>query len=889
MVHRITRRAFNGLLVGGAANASYGVKATQDLLAYQVGASADSEHHGMLQAKTAGDRIDLSPATWMWFPSERTIPNTFVLFRRELVLDEAPALARGWITADSRYRLTVNGRRIQWGPAPCDPRWPDVDPVDITSNLTSGRNVIGIEVLYFGLGESTWVTGKPGTLFSLEIRWRDGRVEHIYSDESWRCFVDRAHRPGQYKRWYLRALQEEFDARQHPYGWDTPAFQCDDQWIRPMKLDVPASKPSICGQYFDYLEVQDVVDASDFFLRTREIPLLREFQLPAMRLAGAGRVEWLRDPDDWFEFRTPGSFRILDNIIPVQQRKETWLFPATRGLRDAIQATFEFEDEVVGFPYFTIDAAEGTIVEMICQELHDPAHTAWLDTHWYCWARFICREGENRFESFDYEPMRWMQLHIRNARRPVTVNAVGVRRRIFPWPNEPHIRCSEPPLQRLFSACINNLHNSAQETSSDPGREREQYGGAGSLQLIGVRYAFGEAGLPRRVLRTYSEGISQEGYFLDPWPAFDMLERFGQLQIGTSIWGSQIDEGVTFIFNCWLHYLYTGDLDALGEIYPRLLRLADFLARACGKDGLLPLDHVGGGVLNVWLDDDAFQGQKRRVRQCPFNLHTAAILQHGLAPLALAFGDAQRAASVTELGRSLQAAAVQRFWSHEHRLFVDNLPWVEEDRASRLCDRTLATALLFDQCPNHEVGPAVNALAEMPSTMGVSYPMNSIWRYWALAKYGKIGVVLEDLRTRWAQMPAVTQNNTLPEVWHPQPDTKDEGCYFEVTPMILLFTDIAGIRPVEPGFKRCEFRPQLSGLGSLELTAHTVLGPIRFSAESAQNGHDFSISIPQRCEAELLLPPRVACELPALAPDHPFGLKRFRLSSGNPNTFFCQI
>ena len=47
----------------------------------------------------------------------------------------APARVSGWVTADSRYRFTVNGRRVQWGPAPSDPRQLDVDPIDLTPYL----------------------------------------------------------------------------------------------------------------------------------------------------------------------------------------------------------------------------------------------------------------------------------------------------------------------------------------------------------------------------------------------------------------------------------------------------------------------------------------------------------------------------------------------------------------------------------------------------------------------------------------------------------------------------------------------------------------------------------------------------------------------------------
>jgi hypothetical protein len=99
---------------------------------------------------------DLSPARWIWYPSGRTLPNTFILFRRELSLSARPRRATGWICADSRYRLEVNGRRVQWGPAPCDPRWAEADPLDLMEHLQPGTNVLGATVVFYGLGEGTW-------------------------------------------------------------------------------------------------------------------------------------------------------------------------------------------------------------------------------------------------------------------------------------------------------------------------------------------------------------------------------------------------------------------------------------------------------------------------------------------------------------------------------------------------------------------------------------------------------------------------------------------------------------------------------------------------------------------------------------------------------------
>src|ERR1039458_2185186 len=56
---------------------------------------------------------NLEPAHWIWYPSARTLQNTFVLFRREVALIAKPRRATGWISADSRYRLELNGQRVQ--------------------------------------------------------------------------------------------------------------------------------------------------------------------------------------------------------------------------------------------------------------------------------------------------------------------------------------------------------------------------------------------------------------------------------------------------------------------------------------------------------------------------------------------------------------------------------------------------------------------------------------------------------------------------------------------------------------------------------------------------------------------------------------------------------
>jgi hypothetical protein len=821
--------------------------------------------------------ITLAPAKWLWLPAERTLPNTFVLFRKEVELPAAPTRAAGWISADSRYRVTVNGQRVQWGPAPCDPRNLDADPLDLQPFLKAGKNVIGVEVLFYGFGEGTWPGGKPGLLLNLDIETA-GAHQQVVTDKSWQALLDRAHRPGQYKRWFLRALQEEFDARLHPEGWDTPAYRPDPRWVQALEIPCPPDKPPSCRA--DGHWSNDSVDRTApevSALRMRQIPPTCETLIPAKALAHSGRVRWKRDPADWFDVRMPDAFEVDREPVAVARGAGAWELPATAKPDEGVEATFEFAEQIAGFPRFRIEAPAGTVVELMAQESHDPQRTRWLDTYHFSWSRFICREGVNEFEAFDYESFRWLQLHIHNASGKVVVSDVGVRRRQYAWLHEPLIRTSEAPLQRLFDASINTLRNSALDSVVDGGgRERQQYSGDGGHQMHAIRYAFGEQRIVARYLRTFSEGLTKSGFFLDCYPAYDRLARLPQRELDAAYWGPLLDHGVGFVFDNWNHYLETGDRAALDEPFPRLLRFSDYLWALRGAEGLLPVEDLG--IPNVWIDHDAYRNQRNR--QCAFNLYAAAMYRHALAPLAEARGDAARAAQARQRGDELLRAATARFWSPEEHAFLDNLPWLAEDKAPRMSDRALATAILFDQCPAGDTAAALRALAEVPKNMGLSYPCNAGWRYWALGKLGRTDVILRDFRTRWATMRSVLENNTLQEMWTVQTDAGAQWSHCPLAPVYVLYQELIGLRPLAPGFARLQLRPQLGDLPDLQAVAYTPRGPVEFKAHRDGATHRISVKLPQDCDAELLLPATVAVPFAPLAPDAAPGLKRYRLPAG---------
>jgi len=811
--------------------------------------------------------LDLSPARWIWYPSGRTLQNTFVLFRKQFTLNEQPQKAVGWILADSRYRLFINGKRVQWGPAPSDPRWQEADPLDIASFLTKGRNTIAVEVCYFGTGDGTYTIGKPGLIVNLNV---DGTS--IVTDDSWLCNLAQSWKPGKYKRWLLRALQEDFDARLYPYGWENNEFQTDKDWLKASVISKSGAYPSACNIYAEYLTSING-DKSTFQIRRRSVPMMKETYVPVSRLAESMQIHWKRPVEEYFDMTIPDAYDVTAKSI-VTKEDTDWIV-SPKG-QDAAALTFEFDEQGVGWPCFTIDAPEGTIVELLVHEAHQIGQSPIINTHFNAWSRFVCKEGVNHFETFDFESFKWLQLHIRNFNRPVKISSVCMRRRIYPWKTIPIIKLSNDTIQKVMEANINTLYNCEQETMVDGmARERQQYSGDGGHQLQASLQAFGVSELSRRYINTFSQGSSIEGYFMDSWPGWDRLMRIYERQLQMTGWGPILDHSIGFCFDCYNYYMQSGDKEGLQEVYPRLIKFFHYMKSLTAEDNMVPSDSVG--ICSVWIDHNAFKSQ--RDKKLALNLYIVAMCRNALAPLCRLFDDKAETKEIEDYAERMYSACINNYWDKQQHIFVNNLPWIKTDGAARYDDRSLATALIFDLCPNDSYQKSLDILIKCPKELGLSYPCNSVWRQWALIKYKQINIVLSDLIGKWGNMSSVWENNTIQEGWDSKPDETSQWSHCAVAPLIALYQGIAGIAPLKPGSEEIKIFPQLANLSSADFDVQTLKGPVHFTAKQVRGKRHLELTIPENQTAELWLDSKETIHLPFIRTEKN-GLKVYKLSGG---------
>lgn len=743
--------------------------------------------------------LDLSPAQWIWWPSERTLPNTVVLFRKVVELPAVPVTAKGWVCADSRYRLWVNGKRVQWGPSPGDPRHLEADPLDLTGLLRPGTNVVGAEVVQFGQGEGTWPFGKPGFILHLLV---DDLP--VVTDTTWKCVVDRGRPPGQHRRSYLRAWQEVHDLRRSPTGWLESDFD-EHGWRDARLIDCGGARSPVSSSYLDYQNDTWIIDASVSTLRARSVPMMAEELVPARHVESFS-LKWDGPVDDWFDFRTPGIYTAspipVVSVAPHQPDGES------------VAMTFDIGTEKVGFPVLDLSAPAGTVVEVICHESKAPGQTL-LDTQIFSWSRFICAEGRNVLEPLDYEAAKFIQVHVHANQGEVKVNGVALRSRTLPFRHRPDITVSDPALQRVIDADLQTVRNSCQDNVVDGmGRERQQYSGDCSHQLHVARLMFGDSRPSARFLRTFVLGQLSSGVWCDSWPAVDRLNRLWQKEMGLSYWGPIVDHSIGFLLDHVNHLVETGDTAPLKENWASVSEFLRFCLRHVDKDGLLPASGISG--CTVWIDHLAFQRQDDRT--AALNLYLAHALRELAAVQGIVGATFER--DLTKWSNEIVRSVERRFG---HAGLVWARPPTETDNG-RLDDRSLSTVCLL-----RDDKEALRVLEEKSPLLGESYPANRYWPYRVRAAQGSLAKLFREITDEWATMVSVRKNGTVQEFWDAKEGTTALMSHCAVAPLAAVVWGLFGLEPrLHEG--AYSIRPRLGGLAHWEGTLHLGDRPLHIRA-----------------------------------------------------------
>jgi len=171
-------------------------------------------------------------------------PNTWIAFRRDIMIKNKPLQALTTIAADTKYWLWINGKLVVFegglkrGPNPKDTY---CDKVNLGPYLKKGKNQIAVLLWYFGKdGFSHVGSGRAGFYFSMKAKQAE-----LNSDDKWLCSIHPAYgdTDAPLPNFRLAESNIRFDARKDIAGWQTASLNALRGFSAAEKIGLPGDAP----------------------------------------------------------------------------------------------------------------------------------------------------------------------------------------------------------------------------------------------------------------------------------------------------------------------------------------------------------------------------------------------------------------------------------------------------------------------------------------------------------------------------------------------------------------------------------------------------------------------------------------------------------------------
>ena len=223
---------------------------------------------------------------WIWWGEDSSPFNAYWCARKKFTLPKNYGCVKLHISADSRYFVWINGRRIGFGPVRAFAEGWRYDTYDITDIIHSGDNVVAVLIIHYGAPTFQYVPARAGLVAEIEC---DGEVL-ISSDSSWLGAPHLAYARRAPRIACQQGFAEIFDASREPIGWTQVEFD-DSGWEYAKEIGKVGCEP-----WGD--------------LRPRDIPMLTDEPFYPV---GVFRTRLVRSPRYAFAMWVKGNLAPYDN------------------------------------------------------------------------------------------------------------------------------------------------------------------------------------------------------------------------------------------------------------------------------------------------------------------------------------------------------------------------------------------------------------------------------------------------------------------------------------------------------------------------------------------------------------------------------------------------
>jgi alpha-L-rhamnosidase len=386
-------------------------------------------------------------------------------FRRELQLDRVPAKFPVSVTADNRYILYVNGRRMASGPSTGTIRSWRQRSVDLAPRLKRGKNEITAVVWNFG-------DFAPASQQIVATGFRLVGDPISTSAAGWRVRIDESHAAANPKdqiswQYYVASAPEIIDARQIK----------DENW-------------------------QDAVPAPAAAART-----LIEDPFPPQMFASAAPGKVVRSSLDGGD-----QFPARPVVIPANTKAKLLV------QRDVMISAYP-ELDVQGGKDATIKVQYGEALydkdgrKADRNLIDDRQLRGFFDT-------FIADGQPRVFAPLWWRTFRYLEIEVATQTEPLTLRALRLHETGYPFKQVASFRSSDAELDRIWEIGWRTMRVDAHETFMDSSYwEQLQYTGDTRLEMLITYAVSGDPRLARQAIEAFAESDVDGGLVQGAYPS----------------------------------------------------------------------------------------------------------------------------------------------------------------------------------------------------------------------------------------------------------------------------------------------------------------------------------------------------------------------------------
>lgn len=780
---------------------------------------------GLGSASRAGDSTkpqEDAPASgsqdkWIWIANPEPTHNSYIQVRKLFALKGQPASAEIKISADSRYKLYVNGHYVGKGPVRSGEGYTYFDTHSVADLLGKGKNVIAVLAHHIGESTRSYIPRRPGLICKVEIAVGAETIE-FGTDETWKV-----RRAAEWTNSGSRlnsqlGFQEVYDANGALEGWNEVKFS-EKGWDNAIAVGEAPGLP--WGELF-----------------ARQIPQLREETILPRAVVGS-----YNSPDvtrDASPVSTPDLMAASElSVLKAGDAKRTETLLADVGTAEirtprgdrGVAIILDFGREVFGNVEVGIAGSGTGCIDLGYGEALLEGHvkpnigdTRYTD-------RILLKKGKLAWQSFEPRAFRFLQIEFRRCSKPVVIDHIRVNQTTYPVEQTGRFECSDRLLNDIWDAGALTAQLCMEDTFIDcPWRERAQWWGDARVLSRSAYYAFDDTRLLAQGLRQIASSQGKDGSLLGLYPSGEDMPT--------------PDFALLWVFSILDYFGFEDDPELVRELYPAVEALLEWFARYENNDGML--ENVPGTL----LIDRAELERKGELTSLNCLYYQALRVASALASIS---DNLEAGQAYLDKADRLKVVINKFMYIPRRGLYAEGR--VDGKLVEKFSRQTNTFAALFDIADQYQKSGIFRVLSN-GSLPEVATPYFGSYYLEALYSIDAHDRALDYIRRKWGEM-IKADSMTLWERF------SQEGalCHGSATcPTRDLIAEYVGIKPVL-GVHRFSVTPHIAGLKWARGVINTNNGPLTVEWREMRNRLDIDVTVPEGIKVDVYPPGPVDCTI----------------------------